>query len=266
MAETSTTSLVEYACRDQVAALTLNRPQRLNTFSDELVRDLADAPRRFDLDPDAQIAIICGNGRAFSNGADVHQRQLRKREEFEQHVGPQGWGAHSGDLLTRSVNWKPVIATPHGYAMGLALGIMLECDLIVAAAGTEFQVTETPRGLGGVKYWALLDFRAAAAFATEVTLTGRFFTAEEAFAAVIINRVAPEGRHLEVVYELAAEVSKNLPLSVRATVRTRRWYMDQLDREVTIQSAPLKLYLTRTSKKPPAPSPKSASRTRSRDR
>ena len=99
--------------------------------------------------------------------------------------------------------------------MGLAPGIVLECDLIVAAAGTKFQVTETSRGLGGAKYWALLNFRGAAAFATEVTLTGRFFTAEEALAAGIINRVAPEGRHLEVAYELAAEVAKNPPLSVR---------------------------------------------------
>ena len=134
---------------------------------------------------------------------------------------------------------------PHrSYAIGLALGIVLECDLIVAAAGTKFQVTETSRGLGGAKYWALLNFRGAAAFATEVTLTGRFFTAEEALAAGIINRVAPEGRHLEVAYELAAEVAKNPPLSVRATVRTRRWYMDQLEREVTMQTAPLKLYLS----------------------
>jgi hypothetical protein len=52
------------------------------------------------------------------------ERQLRKREELEQHGGPQGWGAHSGDLLTRLVNWKPVIAAPHGYAMGLAFGIV----------------------------------------------------------------------------------------------------------------------------------------------
>jgi enoyl-CoA hydratase/carnithine racemase len=180
-------SLVEYACNNQIATLSLNRPDRLNAFSDELVRHLADALRRFDLDPDAQVAVICGNGRAFSSGADVLQRQLRKREEFLEHGGPQGWGANSGDLLTRSVNWKPVIAAPHGYAMGLALGIVLECDLIVAAAGTKFQVTETSRGLGGAKYWALLNFRGAAAFATEVTLTGRFFTAEEALAAGIIN-------------------------------------------------------------------------------
>jgi enoyl-CoA hydratase/carnithine racemase len=237
-------SLVEYECRDQIATLTLNRPEKLNAVNDDLVRHLMDALRRFDLDREAQVAIICGKGRAFSSGADVHQRQLRRREEFEELGGPQGWGANSGDLLTRSVNWKPVIAAPHGYAMGLALGIVLESDLIVAEAGTKFQVTETSRGLGGAKYWALLHFRGAAAFATEVALTGRFFTAEEAFAAGIVNRVAPEGKHLDAARELAAAVAKNPPLSVRATVRTRRWYMDQLEREVTMQTAPLKLYLT----------------------
>src|SRR6201981_1878628 len=247
MTAASAPNLVEYACSNRVATLTLNRPDRLNAFSDDLVRHLAEALRRFDLDTEAQVAIISGRGRAFSSGADVHQRQLRKREEFEQHGGPQGWGAHSGDLLTRSVNWKPVIAAPHGYAMGLALGIVLECDLIVAAAGTKFPVTETSRGLGGSKYWALLNFRGAAAFATEVTLTGRFFTAEEALAAGIINRRAPGRQHLEIAYELAAEVAKNPPLSVRATVRTRRWYMEQIEREVTMQTAPLKLYLTEDS-------------------
>src|ERR1700739_2074541 len=202
MAETSATNLVEYACRDQIATLSLNRPEKLNAFNDDLARHLADALRRFDLDPEAQAAVSCGTGGASSSGADVHQRQLRRREEFLEHGGPHGWGANSGDLLTRSVNWKPVIAAPHGYAMGLALGIVLECDLIVAAAGTKFQITETPRGLGGAKYWALLNFRGSSALATEVKLTGRFFTAEDAFTAGIINRVAPEGRHLETAYEL----------------------------------------------------------------
>ncbi len=244
MNDAAAEGLVLYTCQDRIATLTLNRPEKLNAFSDDLVRHLADALRRFDLDPEAEVAIITGAGRAFSSGADVHQRQLRRREEFLEYGGPQGWGANSADLLTRSVNWKPVIAAPHGYAMGLALGIVLECDLIVAEAGTRFQITETSRGLGGSKYWALLNFRGAAAFAAEVALTGRFFTAEEALAAGIINRVAPAGRHLEAARELAAEVAKNPPLSVRATVRTRRWYMDQIGREVAMQTAPLKLYLT----------------------
>src|SRR5579875_1027672 len=220
--ERPTTQLVEYARTDAIATITLNRPEKLNAFNDDLVRALAEALRRFDLDPEAQVAILNGRGRAFSSGADVHQRQLRSREEFEALGGPQGWGANSADLFSRAVNWKPVIA----------------------AAGTRFQITETPRGLGGARYWALLNFRGAGTFATEVALTGRFFTAEEALAAGLVNRVAPEGRHLEAARELALEVAKNPPLSVRATVRTRRWYLDQLLREVMMQTAPLKLYLT----------------------
>lgn len=244
MTETNTTGLVEYRCRERIATLTLNRPDKLNAFNDDLVRGLAEALRRFDLDPEAEVAVLCGKGRAFSSGADVHQRQLRRREEFEALGGPQGWGANSADLFTRAVNWKPVIAAPHGYAMGLAFGIVLESDLIVAEAGTRFQITETSRGLGGARYWALLHFRGAAAFAAEAALTGRFFTAEEAKAAGIVNRVAPSGRHLETAHELAAAVAKNPPLSVRATVRTRRWYMEKLTREVAMQTAPLKLYLS----------------------
>jgi enoyl-CoA hydratase/carnithine racemase len=236
--------LVDYACADHVATLTLNRPEKLNAFNDDLVMALGEALRRFDADRDAHVAIIHGRGRAFSSGADVRQRQLRSREEFERLGGPQGFGAHSGDLLTRSVNWKPVIAAPHGYVLGLAVGIVLESDLVVAEAGTKFQITETSRGLGGAKYWGLMHFRGAGAFATEVALTGRFFTAEEALAAGVINRVAPAGTHLEAARELAHAVVANPPLSVRATVRSRRWYMDQLGREITMQMAPLKLYLT----------------------
>ena len=236
--------LVIYERQDNIVTLTLNRPEKLNAFNDELVVALMEGLRQFDADPEAHVAIIRGTGRAFSSGADVHQRQLRTREEFERLGGPQGFGAHSGDLLTKSVNWKPVIACAHGYILGLAVGIVLECDLIVCEAGTKFQITETPRGLGGAKYWALLDNRGAGAFGIEVSLTGRFFTAEEAHAAGVINRVAPEGKSLDVAMELARAVAANPPLSVRATVRSRRWYMAQLGREMMMMNEPLKLYLT----------------------
>ena len=242
--DTDEQNFVEYACADQVATITLNRPDKLNAVSDEVVRQMAEAFRRFDLDPEAEVAILNGSGRAFCSGADVRQRQLRSREEFEKLGGPQGWGTNSADLLTHAVNWKPVICAVHGYVLGLGLGLMLESDLIVAAEGTRMQLTETPRGLGASRYWALFQYRAAGAFGDEIALTGRFFTAEEAFEAGIINRLAPEGKHLEVARELALQVAKNPPLSVRTTVRTRRWYMDQLEREVTMQTAPLKLYLS----------------------
>ena len=237
-------ALVNYARDGQIVTITLNRPEKLNAFSDELVGALGEELHRFDMDDEAHVAILCGTGRAFSSGADVQQRQLRSREEFLRLGGPQGRGTHSSDLLTKAVNWKPVIAAPHGYVLGLSVGIVLECDLIVAEEGTRFQVTETSRGLGASKYWSLMHFRGGAAFTMEAALTGRFFTAEEAFKANLINRVAPKGTYLDVARELAAEVVKNPPLSVRSTVRLRRWYMDRMSREVMHMAAPERLYLT----------------------
>jgi len=244
MSDSAQTSLVEYECREHIAVIAMNRPERLNAVNDEMMRELIAAMRRFDADPEAFVAIICGRGRAFSSGADVHQRQLRSREEFERLGGPQGFGANSTDLLTQSVNWKPVIAAVHGYVLGLSLGVVLDCDLIVAEAGTKFQLTETSRGLGGSRHWAQFHFRGAGAFGDEVSLTGRYFTAEEALAGNVINRVAPKGRHMDVARELAEAVAANPPLSVRATVRTRRWMMQQVTREAYFQAQPMKLYLT----------------------
>jgi len=236
--------MVEYERSDHIATIALNRPDKLNAVNDDMVRQIAAALRRFDADDDARIAILCGRGRAFSSGADVRQRQLRSREEFERYGGAQAPDASSHDLLLRSVNWKPVMAAVHGYVLGLALGLMLECDLIVAEAGTKFQVTESPRGLSGAKYWALLNFRGGGALANDVALTGRFFTAEEAHAAGIIERIASQGDLMAAARALAAEVARNPPLGVRSTVRARRWYLEQLSREVLLQVNLAKLHLT----------------------
>jgi enoyl-CoA hydratase/carnithine racemase len=142
------------------------------------------------------------------------------------------------------VNWKPVIAAPHGFAVGLGLGLTMESDLVVAEAGTKFQVAETKRGLAASRYWALMNLRGGSAFATEMALTGGFFTAEQALAAGVINRVAPPGDLMAVARALASELAANPPLSVRATVRTRRWYMEQAEKEAYLQTDPLKLHLT----------------------
>jgi enoyl-CoA hydratase/carnithine racemase len=235
---------VEYECRDRVATIALNRPEKLNAVSDEVVRQLMAAFRQFDAEPDAHVAILCGRGRAFCSGADVHQRQLRSREEFERLGGPQGHGANAADLLFQSVHFKPVIAAVHGYVLGLGLGMVLDCDLIVAEAGTRLQLTETSRGLGAAKHWAQFHFRGAGAFGDEIALTGRYFTAEEAHAANVVNRIAAKDQLMEEANRLAREVASNPPLSVRATVRARRWFLDRYAKEAAFMQAPMKLYLT----------------------
>jgi len=127
-----TASLVTYERTGQIAVITLNRPEKLNAFTDDVVRELAARMRQFDTDPEAFVAILRGAGRAFSSGADVQQRQLRTREELERLGGPSGEGARAGDILTRTVNWKPVIAAVHGYVFGMAVNVAFDCDLVVA--------------------------------------------------------------------------------------------------------------------------------------
>lgn len=236
--------VIRYECRDRIATITLNRPHKLNALDDAAIIRLGDVLHAFDTDPEAEVAVIRGEGRAFCSGADVHQRQLRTEAEMKKLGGPQGRGAHSVDLLTRAINWKPIITAPHGVAVGLGLALVLESDIIVAEEGTRFQVAEVPRGLAGARHWALLKYRGHGSFATEVTLTGRFFTAEEAQAAGVVDRVAPKGQYLDKAYEVAAQIAANPPLSVRSTVRARRWYMDQVEREAYLQTTPLKLHLT----------------------
>ena len=236
---------IEYKCEDRIALLTLNRPQKLNAIDDEMVKALMSTLHRFDMDEEAHTAILCGNGRAFCSGADVRARQLRSQEELRQKGGPSAGDAKSSDIYMRSVNWKPVIAAVHGYVLGLGIGLALDCELVVAEAGTKFQITETPRGLAGSgKYMNLMAYRGLGGFATEVTLTGRFFTAEEALAAGVIDRIAPPGKHIEVARELAAAINANPPLAVRASVMQRRWQIDDNRREAIRYQGLNKLYLT----------------------
>ena len=84
---------VLYSSENRIATLTLNRPNKLNAFDDDQVIKLRDALRQADGDQAVEVVIITGTGRAFSSGADVHQRQLRKREELERYGGPQAPGA-----------------------------------------------------------------------------------------------------------------------------------------------------------------------------
>jgi enoyl-CoA hydratase/carnithine racemase len=237
-------NLVNYSCVDRIAIIELSRPDKLNALNGALIAQLGETLRGFDGDAAADVAILRGQGRAFSAGADVQESQMRTREELENSVDPMGIGTVFSRLLADAANWKPVIACVHGYALGMALGLVLDCDLIVAEEGTRFQITETSRGLGGYRHWARLKARGAAAFADEVSLTGRLFTAAEALAAGVINRVAPNGEGIEAARELATMLAQNPPLSVRETVRIRRWHTDRLVREIAFQTEPVKLHLT----------------------
>jgi enoyl-CoA hydratase/carnithine racemase len=237
---------IVYEKKDRIAHITLNRPRILNAYNDTMGDELLQAHRDFDQDDTLYVLIISGAGRAFCSGADVKQRQLRPLEEMKRIGGPAGGIKPAGGLLGigQTVNWKPIIAAVHGYALGIGFALAMACDLIVAAAGSKFQIREVQRGIAGAQHWGTTWFWGGGRFATEIALTGRYFSAEEAGQFGIVNRVVPQDQLLAEAERLAEEIMANPPLSVRANVRVSRWFARRMEEECTYYTGGLGLHLT----------------------
>jgi len=205
---------VGYEVRDRIAYISFNRPEKHNAMRDEDIAALSDAVRRLDRDDDALVGIIFGHGRSFSSGGDVQAR-------LQASVDSSSAAARTNETeaFYDGTNWKPIIAAVHGYCLGHALGTALLCDVVVAARDARFQVTEIKIGLpmpGFLPHFGNL------AFGNEVSLTGRMFSAEEAWQAGMVSRLVEEGEHLSAAEEIARQIMENPQGAVREQVRTRR--------------------------------------------
>jgi enoyl-CoA hydratase/carnithine racemase len=205
---------VGYRVADGIAFLSFDRIEKHNALRDSDIAALSAAVRRFDRDDDARVAVLHGNGKSFSSGGDVQDRLQRSIEE-------QGHGdrTHEGDAFTLCENYKPVIAAVHGSCLGHALGTALLCDHLVADRTAQFQVTETRIGFPAPGFLATLG---KPAFAREVTMTGRMFSAEEAWQAGIVTRLVDPGQHVDAAADLARAIMANPQPAVRELVRVRR--------------------------------------------
>ncbi|MDH4149271.1 MAG: enoyl-CoA hydratase-related protein [Betaproteobacteria bacterium] len=222
-------ALVEYNRQDNIGHITLNRPEKLNAISDEMSLALCDALYAFYDDETAMVGIISGNGKAFSSGADVKQRQLRPQAELKKLGGPSAREGNIRHPFFKPPQAKPIIAAMHGYVYGVALRIALYCDLTVASRGTKFQVTEVARGIDAIPFWMMLTQRGAGVFADDVCFTGRTWLAEEAYESKLLSRLAQPGEHLAAAEILALEILNNPPLAVRAMVEARRSALEEID-------------------------------------
>ncbi len=230
-----------YQRQGRIGYLMLNRPQALNAVNDQFVQDIDDALLEFDVDEAAWVCIIHGAGRSFCAGADIKQRFVsmtpQQQAQRARGISPEG---HLG----RSINWKPVIAAVHGYALGAGMALAAECDLIVASEDAQFGITETKRGLCGVRVWAKVSAFMPSKVATEMLITGEPIGASELYRLGLINRLVAPGQHLEAAEELAEKVAKAPPLASRAGVRLSRRTWIQSSDEADMYLQPLKLHLS----------------------
>ena len=230
-----------YKRRGKTAYIMFNRPQALNAVNDQFEDDLHAALLEFDLDDQAWVAIIHGAGRSFCAGADIKQRFVAMTPE---QSARRDRGRNPEGYMGRSINWKPIIAAVHGYALGAGIVIAAESDMIVASEEAKFGITETRRGLAGGRVWAKVNAFMPSKIASEMVITGEPIEAAELYRLGLINRLVPTGEHLSAAEELAEKVLKSPPLATRAAVKLTRRQWVQPVADADMQMLPLKLHLT----------------------
>jgi enoyl-CoA hydratase len=206
-----------------ITLVTLDRPERLNAMSRELVADLHDALAAVAADRECRVVILTGAGRGFCSGLD-----LKETGDLATDVADGGGGPpaamrgqqHIATLVTRlRALPKPVIAAVNGPATGGGLALALACDVRIAADSARFNVAFVRVGLSGcdigVSY--LLPRLVGASRAFELMLTGRMVDAAEADRAGLVSKVVPDGQVVDAALETAELIRANSPFGVWMT-------------------------------------------------
>jgi len=202
----------------RIGWITFNNPERRNAVSMAMWEALADIVRDYEKDKAIRVIVLKGAGaKAFVSGADISEFEEKRSSPETTRTYNQASGK-ANDALMRA--GKPTIAMIRGYCIGGGVSVALSCDLRIAAEGAKFGVPAAKLGLGyeakGVR--KLMDV-VGPAFAKEIFFTARQFTAQEALAMGLINRVVPDAQLEAYVRDYAGTIAANAPLTV-ASIKT----------------------------------------------
>ncbi|HML16111.1 MAG TPA: enoyl-CoA hydratase [Bryobacteraceae bacterium] len=202
--------------RGRVATLTLNRPEKLNALSGELIERSIAVLKDWGRDPQIGAIVVTGAGRAFCAGGDVSAMANEGEPDLtlEQRV----------DLLREAQNlsWllynlpKVTIAAVNGHAVGAGLGIALACDLRIASSVAKFGTAYARVGFGGDfgTTWLLTHY-AGAPKAKELFFLAENIEAAEAQRIGLVNRVVEPDRFAAEVTEIATRIADGPATSFR---------------------------------------------------
>jgi methylglutaconyl-CoA hydratase len=215
-------STVEIERGEQQATLRLNRPERLNAVSRELIDDVIAALDALEADPDVRVIVLAGAGRAFCAGADLRERAgLDERAVYAHRKRVVA-------LFDRVARCEtPLVAAVHGAAYGGGAELALLCDVVLAAASAVFRFPEVALGIipGGGGCHTLVQ-AVGLQRAKEIVLTARQVPAAEALALGLVSRVVPPERLLPEARALAAAMAANAPISLRQAKRALNFAAD----------------------------------------
>lgn len=210
--ETPTNETVEYLLENNIAHITLNRPDRLNAVTQEIYEGVADGLEAAEKDG-ARAVVLKGKGRAFCAGADLKRHAEIERSAEERYE--YAWKAQDACRAIQSTP-IPVITQIQGYAIGAGAEMAISSDLIVMADDAEMRLPEVSIGTyigGGTTY--MLQQRVGISKAKEIIFTSSWINGEEASDIGLANRVVRADELESEVLELAETLSHHAPIPMK---------------------------------------------------
>jgi len=204
--------------RDDIEIVSLNRPDKLNTFDEPLTFALRDYFRDLHEREDVRVVVLRAEGRAFCAGLDLSGWENEAQRGELQHY----WRLQrslAGILeLMRSCP-QPIIGLGHGAACGMGFSLLLASDVRYAAPNLRMNAAYIKVGLGGCDLGCsyLLPRLVGASVASEYILTGKFMDAEKAVSCGLVSEIVQAEELLDKGLALAGEMVANAPMGLRLT-------------------------------------------------
>ena len=222
-------SQITYDVADSIATITLHRPDRMNAFTDVMMRELIDAFDQVDADDDVRVVIVTGSGdRAFCAGADLGgggETFAQGGSDIQTSVGVPRDGGGMVSLRIFDCK-KPVIGAINGAAVGVGVTMTLPMDIRLASDTARFGFVFARRGIvpEACSSW-FLPRLVGISTATEWCYSGRVFPASEAHERGLVRSIHAPDQLMAAAVELAREIAENTaPVSVALT-RQMLWRM-----------------------------------------
>jgi enoyl-CoA hydratase len=200
---------------DRIATVTLNRPEARNAISRALGRGLKDAMNEAEASDDVDVIILTGADPAFCAGLDLKELGSPDQTRIgNSDVSPSPpWAVTS----------KPIIGAINGVAITGGFELALQCDFLIASERAAFGDTHTRVGvLPGWGLSVLLPQAIGIRRAIEMSMTGNFINAEEAFQRGLVNHVVPHDELIPTARKLAADIAANNTPAVRQLLQSYR--------------------------------------------
>lgn len=223
---------IQLAYDSGVATVTLNRPDKRNAISFELVNELMAAMDEIEASA-AQVVIFTGAGKAFCAGMDLEELKSLVGKTHDENVQDSSTMAKFFRRLYEFP--KPTIAAVNGAAIAGGTGLATMCDFTLAVPETKFGYTEVRIGFVPAIVSSILVWQIGHKIARDLLLTGRLFDAAEAHRYGLVNEIVPPERLLDRAKEIAAQLMENSPSSVRATKRLINGFIaNQLEEQIAV--------------------------------